>query len=429
MNEDPGGKKERFVVRESPLTDALKQHVPRSTSGLYSAVQYLLLVTTGVHYYFNWKVFRADMNFLLNALSPIHALLLNELVGVVAIACLLPGIRMRLQSPNPTSTTVFQMDVAVVSLVLLVVPYQIKSHYGSHYVFNVILIATQVRFLLKLISFLVENSEEAKDLPTLKSLMYFLFAPTLIYQHSYPRSPHPTNWGRVVENLLQIAFGLWLAMLIMNRQLIPLTQEVGTGGVITADLMYRIAIWSGLFGGCIFFGMGFFFCNCWFNVWAEVLRFGGRQFHNNWSTARDGLEQMPMWNSDVQNWVLCYGYLPCISWTSSRRMTFCLLIFSSSLVHDYVLSSALEVFFPFYTMVSLIRGGTWVRNLERSNSELGGNSFTGRIIAHMLGVIVIVLEKGARMSCPSALESGVGDYFHFRSFSCLSFDWSGISTI
>ena len=83
--------------------------------------------------------------------------------------------------------------MTIVSLVLLRLPSYLRFVHSMSETIAIVLSIEQVCLVMKLASFVVESErslrhEDSKEEPSTGSMLCFLFAPVLVYRHSYPRS-------------------------------------------------------------------------------------------------------------------------------------------------------------------------------------------------------------------------------------------------
>jgi diacylglycerol O-acyltransferase-1 len=157
------------------------------------------------------------------------------------------------------------------------------------------------------------NHSEIMDYqPTFGHLLYFLAAPTLIYQVSYPRSPRIRK-RFVARRSLELIFCLSLQLFIIEQYIFPLVRNSLTHfdnrnliGIFERVLKLAIPItihWLLMFYG---------FFHAFLNLTAELLRFGDRLFYADWynSATLDGYWRK--WNLPVHHFVVRHVYFPCL---------------------------------------------------------------------------------------------------------------------
>ncbi|RKO91026.1 MBOAT, membrane-bound O-acyltransferase family-domain-containing protein, partial [Blyttiomyces helicus] len=144
------------------------------------------------------------------------------------------------------------------------------------------------------------------------NLVYFVFAPTLSYQASYPRTKRFRR-SFFLKRLMEASVGLaalyFLAAqyaaptlhnsitALENLEFFRLVERVLKLSVISV-VMWLLFFW-------VFF-------HCWLNMLAEAMRFGDRRFYLTWWNAKDIGTYWRLWNTPVYNWGKRHIYLPMI---------------------------------------------------------------------------------------------------------------------
>lgn len=156
-------------------------------------------------------------------------------------------------------------------------------------------VATSAEFRLK--AFLTGQSSSGV---TLGSYIYSLFAPTLIYQISYPRAAS-INWLRVLSLLAQQVMILIVSGVLLQDWISPLL-DLYKHAVTKEDIWQialatlRLAVPSTLVW-LVLIGYGLFHVHL--NMVAELTRFGDRLFFRDWWNARTLKYYWSNWNLPV----------------------------------------------------------------------------------------------------------------------------------
>ena len=147
---------------------------------------------------------------------------------------------------------------------------------------------------------------------TPRHLCYFMFAPTLTYQPSYPRTDRIRGkWllRRCSELILALALQMAIIdqyivpavensmMPLRNRQFVPLAERVLK---LSLPVLYAWLI------------MFYIFFHLWLNILAEALKFGDREFYKDWWNALNLGDYWRTWNTPVHKWMLRTIYYPAI---------------------------------------------------------------------------------------------------------------------
>jgi diacylglycerol O-acyltransferase-1 len=170
---------------------------------------------------------------------------------------------------------------------------------------------------------------------SMNGYVYFLLAPTLCYQTSYPiteQKPRPLFiLKRLNEVVLSLAGMYFLAM----QYAVPVLESCITAMDESRYLfllertlklsVVSVVIWLLMFW-CIF--------HSWLNVLGELLQFGDRMFYKPWWNAKDISEYWRLWNAPVHNWCKRHVYRPLIA-NNVSPMTAVICVFTvSALLHE-----------------------------------------------------------------------------------------------
>ncbi|KAH8482496.1 hypothetical protein H0E87_029801, partial [Populus deltoides] len=118
------------------------------------------------------------------------------------------------------------------------------------------------------------NADNSYD-ANFKSLVYFMVAPTLCYQSSYPRSASVRKGWVVRQFVKLIIFTGFMGFIIEQHPL-------------KGNLLYAIERVLKLSVPNLYVWLCMFYCffHLWLNILAELLRFGDREFYKDWWNAR-----------------------------------------------------------------------------------------------------------------------------------------------
>ncbi|CAF1641863.1 unnamed protein product [Adineta ricciae] len=319
---------------------------------------------------------------------------------------------------------------------------------------RIIILAEQVRFLMKTHAFVRENaprailygqiySEEinAEDLskdkfndasneqkafsiphtpcPEFSKFLYFLFAPTLIYRDSYPRTSS-IRWTYVISQLAQFATTTLFGYYLFYRFCLPVFRHFNSEHVTLKIFVLSIlncTLPGALFLFCAFYG----FLHCWLNAFAEMLRFADRQFYSDWWTATSWSSYYRTWNIVVHDWLYTYVYRDChkLLGVKYRLVSMYAVIFLSACVHEYIISLAFGYFYPILFIQFAVLGFISMLILPQRTQNNAFNVFIWASLFVGLGMQMCLysIEWYARLNCPRYVN-GPLDYFIPRSFFC-----------
>ena len=225
---------------------------------------------------------------------------------------------------------------------------------------------------------------------TLGNLAYFIAAPTLCYQPSYPRSERfRGRWliHRVGELLL---FGGLMA-LIIEQYMMPalnntawamLQSSSGQGAghprpepLILLERLLKLSIPT------LYVWLCSFYClfHCWLNILGELLRFGDRQFYREWWNATTIEQYWRLWNLPVHKWLARHVYFPAMRAGCSRSAAMLITFVFSAVAHELVVGVPCHVlrlwaFTGIVAQLPLIAFTNWTSK-RLKNDQLGNIVF------------------------------------------------------
>jgi diacylglycerol O-acyltransferase-1 len=184
---------------------------------------------------------------------------------------------------------------------------------------------------------------------TVRDMLYFLMAPTLVYEESYPRTDH-IRWGWLTRRILELVsclfffltfqiFFLFLQLFVVQQYIMPLVQNamipLSRNDVIgiTERLMKltvpNIIVWIMMF---------YTVFHLFLNITAEILRFGDRLFYLDWWNSTDMSFFWRCWNIPVHKWMVIHVYLPLVKRGYSQSVASFWVFFVSAVFHELVVS-------------------------------------------------------------------------------------------
>nr|UXO98202.1 DGAT1-1 [Orychophragmus violaceus] len=145
----------------------------------------------------------------------------------------------------------------------------------------------------------------------LKSFAYFMVAPTLCYQPSYPRSPCIRK-GWVARQFAKQVIFTGLIGCMTEQYINPIVRN--SKHPLNGDLLYAIERMLKLSVPIVYVWLCWFYCffHLWLNILAELLRFGDREFYKDWWNAKSVGEYWRMWNMPAHKWMARHVYFPCL---------------------------------------------------------------------------------------------------------------------
>jgi diacylglycerol O-acyltransferase-1 len=215
----------------------------------------------------------------------------------------------------------------------------------------------------------------------LLNLAYFIAAPTLCYQPSYPRSPRfRGRW--LLRRLAELLLVGGLMLLLIEQYLLPAVAvsvrtplvQLGPFGLLERVLKLSIPtlyVWL-----CMFYC----FFHCWLNVLGEVLRFGDRLFYREWWNATTIEAYWRLWNIPVHKWLARHLYFPLIRAGCSRTQAMFVTFLFSAAAHELLVGVPCHVlrlwaFGGIMAQLPLIAFTNWTSRKLSGGGQLGNVAF------------------------------------------------------
>ncbi|KAG0602480.1 hypothetical protein M758_10G017000 [Ceratodon purpureus] len=177
-----------------------------------------------------------------------------------------------------------------------------------------------------------ENVEYPDNL-TIKNIAYFMLAPTLCYQLSYPRS-ETVRKGWVLRQAGKLVVFLGLIGFIIEQYINPTVSK--SQHPLKGNYLYAAERILKLSMPVLYVWLCMFYClfHLWLNIVAELLRFGDREFYKDWWNAKTVEEYWRMWNMPVHKWMVRHIYFPSIRAGLPKAAAVFLVFVISALFHE-----------------------------------------------------------------------------------------------
>ncbi|KAL4222557.1 Sterol O-acyltransferase 1 [Mactra antiquata] len=294
----------------------------------------------------------------------------------------------------------------------------------------VIITCEQLRFMMKSHAFVRENfpkvlnynEDNNKDhdrvdlCPDFSKFLYFLFAPTLVYRDSYPRTA-TIRWGYVVSNFTQVLACLLYTYYIFERFCVPVFRNFNRDHL--SAKLFLMSVFGCMLPGTLTLLIGFFaILHSWLNAFAEMLRFADRMFYKDWWNTTSFSNYYRTWNIVVHDWLYTYIYKDFnkVFGPKYRGISMACVFLISAVFHEYVIIMALGFFYPvlFVMFMGAGFGFIFVKGQGR-----GWNVFLWLALFMGMGVLLCLynMEWFARKNCPENYNDFF-DYIIPRSWTC-----------
>lgn len=169
---------------------------------------------------------------------------------------------------------------------------------------------------------------------TLRNLVYFWWAPTLVYQPVYPRSPR-IRWSFLFKRVLEFV-GLSVFIWLMSAQYAAPVLRNSLEKLAVLDfpsIVERVMKLSTI--SLVIWLAGFFaLFQSFLNALAEVTRFGDRNFYDDWWNSTSLQQYWSSWNKPVYHFMKRHVFLPLVGrgWPSLAAST--MVFIFSGILHE-----------------------------------------------------------------------------------------------
>ncbi|XP_076889181.1 diacylglycerol O-acyltransferase 1A-like [Bidens hawaiensis] len=185
-----------------------------------------------------------------------------------------------------------------------------------------------------------------------KSLIYFMAAPTLCYQMSYPRTAFIRK-GWVLRQLIKLIIFTGLMGFIIEQYINPIVKN--SKHPLKGDILYAIERVLKLSVPNLYVWLCMFYCffHLWLNILAELLRFGDREFYKDWWNAQTIEEYWRLWNMPVHKWIVRHLYFPCLRNGIPKGAAVLIAFFMSAVFHELCIAVPCHIF-KFWAFIGIM---------------------------------------------------------------------------
>ncbi|XP_022882552.1 diacylglycerol O-acyltransferase 1A-like isoform X1 [Olea europaea var. sylvestris] len=185
-----------------------------------------------------------------------------------------------------------------------------------------------------------------------KSLIYFMVAPTLCYQPSYPRTACIRK-GWVVRQFIMLVIFTGFMGFIVEQYINPIVRN--SQHPLKGNLLYAMERVLKLSVPNLYVWLCMFYClfHLWLNILAELLQFGDREFYKDWWNAKTVEEYWRMWNMPVHKWMVRHIYFPCLRNGIPRGSAILIVFLVSAMFHELCIAVPCHIF-KFWAFIGIM---------------------------------------------------------------------------
>ncbi|KAI5074529.1 hypothetical protein GOP47_0010490 [Adiantum capillus-veneris] len=231
-------------------------------------------------------------------------------------------------------------------------PVYIIMRVGPALLSGIILMLFSITYWMKLVSYAHTNHDlrtlaseiHKDDMPTdiqldypknitLKNLAYFMVAPTLCYQVTYPHT-NKIRKGWVFRKVVKLLIFSGLMGFIIEQYTKPIIQN--SQHPLKGNYLYAVERVLKLSIPNLYVWLCIFYClfHLWLNIIAELTYFGDREFYKDWWNAKTVEEYWRSWNMPVHKWMVRHVYFPCLRKGISKEGAIFIAFIISGVLHE-----------------------------------------------------------------------------------------------
>lgn len=176
-----------------------------------------------------------------------------------------------------------------------------------------------------------------------QNLVYFMAAPTLCYQPSYPRTTCiRKNW--VLRQFVKLVIFTGVMGFIIEQYINPIVTN--SQHPLKGNFLYAVERVLKLSVPTLYVWLCMFYCffHLWLNILAELLCFGDREFYKDWWNATTVDEYWRKWNMPVHKWMTRHVYFPCLRNGIPKGVSFVIAFFISAVFHELCIGVPCHIF-------------------------------------------------------------------------------------
>ncbi|CAH1100713.1 unnamed protein product [Psylliodes chrysocephalus] len=291
---------------------------------------------------------------------------------------------------------------------------------------SAIILFEQIRLVMKIHAFVRYNAERIvkykphteQELTWAKfnQYVYFLFAPVLLYRDEYPRTK-AIRWDFVLARMGEVIGVIVYQCFIYHRFIFPSYKDFGIRKYTWVEVLAPALAENSVPGVLILLAGFYVTLHSVQNLFAELLRFGDRQFYKDWWTSLSLAEYFRTWNIVVQDWLYAHVYWDVYQLTNSKIAGKLTVFLISVVVHEWVMTYIFGFFYPAlsYSFLTAV-----IVSFIKIPKFRFSNLIFWYLITFGSGIInsLCTLEYYARVNQPASDMSSWKHYFLPRWYTC-----------
>ncbi|XP_034238071.1 sterol O-acyltransferase 2-like [Thrips palmi] len=279
----------------------------------------------------------------------------------------------------------------------------------------------QVRLLMKSYAYLREHVKGALALPpqdtddSLGHLVYFLFAPTLVYRDSYERTPR-VRFGVAVAHGAVFLLTVFTMVVAAGRGALRpfcggedavLLDAWGLSGPPRLAFQLGVIVVRATPAGAVIAVGTALAMHSWHTVFAELLRYPSIGFTKPWWNAPSYTVFFRHWNMFVKAWLYTYVFKELLTRGHSSTAAKMITIVLSAFWHEYILAVSLGYIIPYCALTYVCTAAIVIPDPLGLQKNLRGNIFVLLTLSGGIASLIAFYfaESTARLHCRATSAS------------------------
>jgi sterol O-acyltransferase len=135
---------------------------------------------------------------------------------------------------------------------------------------------------------------------------YFFLAPSLVYRDTYARTKK-FRMRVFLQNLITFIVLIIFVWIVFKALCIPVFKHTGENPGSLRQFIQSV-IFSTISGMICLLILFYGILHSWMNIFAEIIRFGDRQFYEDWWNVKDFAQYYRKWNIIVHEFLYYYVF-------------------------------------------------------------------------------------------------------------------------